>query len=52
MNEGKSILLHDDREEVIKKEICDLFGVASIHLDKGFIYLGFKLKPNGYCNRD
>jgi len=28
MNEGKSILLDDDSEENVTKDICDLFGVA------------------------
>lgn len=41
MNEGKSILLDDGREDVITKEICDLFGVASSLVDEGFTYVGF-----------
>ena len=28
MNEGKSILLHNDSEENVTKDICDMFQVA------------------------
>ena len=52
MNEGKSILLHDDSEENVTNEICDLFGVASSILDDGFTYLGFKVKSKGYYNQE
>lgn len=48
MNEGKLILLHDDSEENLTKDICVLFGVASSILDEDFTYLGFKITRIGH----
>lgn len=34
------------------KKICNLFDISSLHFDEGFVYLGFKLKPNKYGIKD
>lgn len=50
MNELKFILLHDENEDNVMKDIFDMLRVASSILNDGFTYLGFKAKPEGYYN--
>lgn len=51
MNGPKSILIHIDIPSTVIKGINLLFGVGIKHIDEGFSYLGFNLKPNNYYKK-
>lgn len=48
INETKSKLIHNGKDESVLEEIRQLFGISSNHIDDGFNYLGFILKLCGF----
>lgn len=52
MSNSKSILIFRDKETLVIRDICNLFAITSIHCNEGFVYLGFRLKPNKYGIND
>lgn len=47
-NEGKSLLVKVEGEEERNKDISMLFAVKYTHINEGFSYMGFSMKPIGY----
>jgi len=52
MNQLKSNMISREPNVDWSKDIANIFGVKVTHLDAGFTYLGFLLKPIGYKNKD
>ena len=52
INLDKSSFLHSDLEPALLGNISDIMPFRFAHLDLGFSYLGFHLKPCGYLVKD
>lgn len=52
INKAKSILYHNETDEVTSSWISQLFGIDSRPLSEGIKYLGFHLKSKAYLKED
>ena len=52
INMNKSCFLHNGLDEVLLWRITDLLPYRFDDINKGFIYLGYFLKPSGYLVKD
>ena len=52
INMDKSCFLHYDLDDALLSRISDIMPYCFAHLDLGFTYLGFYLKPSGYLVKD
>ena len=52
INMDKSVFLHHDLDEVMLGRISGIMPYRFAHLNHGFTYLGFFLKPLGYLVKD
>lgn len=48
MNGAKSLIIHASNQLEIIYEIAHFFDVGTAHMDDGFTYLGYRLKPSCY----
>ena len=52
INMDKSCFLHYDLDDALLGRISDIMPYRFAHLNLGFTYLGFYLKPSGYLIKD
>ena len=52
ISEVKSSFLYNEFDQIIKDSVVDILPYKMDPLSKGFKYLGFFLKPMGYCAND
>ena len=52
INMDKYSFLHSDLDPAILISITNILPFRSAHIDLGFSYLGFQLKPSGYLVKD
>ena len=52
INMDKSCFLHYNVKDSIRRGVSDILPFRFEHLDQGFTYLGFFLKPTGYLVKD
>ena len=52
INMEKSCFLHNDLDAALLRRITGLLPYRFEHLNQGFIYLGYFLKPSGYLVKD
>ena len=52
INLNKSVILHENIEEDMLHRIAGIMPYRFSHLNEGFTYLGFFLKPSGYLIKD
>ena len=52
INLDKSSFLHSDLDDAVLRRISDIIPYRFAHLNLGFTYLGFFLKPSGYLVKD
>ena len=52
INLNKSCFLHSDVDDEVLRRTSDIMPYRFAHLNLGFTYLGFFLKPSGYLVKD
>ena len=52
INSNKSCFLHNDLDEDLLRSISSILPYKFDFLNKGFVYLGYFLKPSGYLIKD